>query len=117
MGNNKNYADITKEDFDERLQNMIDDFDCVLTIAGIYEILSEYFNNDILSDYENDNDHFMDYATVNEMFSDGLTIEEMRRKYNYDDTMLREDYNNYTDMLCKDGEISDYAYNNWDNPY
>ena len=29
----------------------------------------------------------------------------------------REDWNNFTDMLCKCGEISDYQYDNWTNPF
>ena len=29
----------------------------------------------------------------------------------------REDWNNFTDMLCKCGEISMNQYNNWTNPF
>jgi len=29
----------------------------------------------------------------------------------------REEWNNWTDMLCKDGTITDDQYNNWDNPF
>ena len=28
----------------------------------------------------------------------------------------REEWNNWTDALCKDGEISDWQYENWDHP-
>jgi len=28
----------------------------------------------------------------------------------------REAWNNWTDMLCKDGLISDWQYNNWSQP-
>lgn len=28
----------------------------------------------------------------------------------------REAWNNFTDMLCKDGRISDNQYNNWTQP-
>ena len=28
----------------------------------------------------------------------------------------REAWNNWTDMLCKDGLISDWQYNNWSHP-
>ena len=28
----------------------------------------------------------------------------------------REGWNNWTDMLCKDGLISDWQYNNWTHP-
>ena len=30
--------------------------------------------------------------------------------------MRREAWNNYTDALCKDGEISDWQYENWSQP-
>ena len=30
--------------------------------------------------------------------------------------MRREAWNNYTDALCKDGEISDWQYENWNQP-
>lgn len=29
----------------------------------------------------------------------------------------RESWNNFTDMLCKDGEISLKQYESWDNPF
>ena len=29
----------------------------------------------------------------------------------------REDWNNFTDMLCKCGEISMYQYENWTQPF
>ena len=29
----------------------------------------------------------------------------------------REAWNNFTDALCKNGEISERQYMNWDNPY
>jgi hypothetical protein len=30
--------------------------------------------------------------------------------------MRRESWNNYTDMLCKDRQISDWQYDNWSQP-
>ena len=30
--------------------------------------------------------------------------------------MRREAWSNYTDFLCKDGQISDWQYNNWSQP-
>jgi hypothetical protein len=33
-----------------------------------------------------------------------------------DGPMRREEWNNYTDYLCKDGRISDAAYSNWTHP-
>lgn len=37
--------------------------------------------------------------------------------YENDAPAQREYWNNYTDMLCKDGVISEQQYNNWSNPF
>jgi len=34
-----------------------------------------------------------------------------------DKPMLREDWNNYTDALCKDKQISQKQYDTWTNPF
>jgi hypothetical protein len=34
-----------------------------------------------------------------------------------DEIAIRTAFNDYTDMLCKDGEISDEQYNDMENPY
>lgn len=34
-----------------------------------------------------------------------------------DKPALREAWNNYIDMLCKDGDITEKQYNNWSNPF
>lgn len=42
----------------------------------------------------------------------------VRQKYGWDDTIaLAEEWNNWTDALCTDGEITSDQYNDWDNPY
>lgn len=33
-----------------------------------------------------------------------------------DKPMIREAWHNFTDMLCKNGEISDNQYNTWSTP-
>ena len=33
-----------------------------------------------------------------------------------DKPMIREAWNDFTDMLCKDGQISDNQYNTWSTP-
>jgi len=33
-----------------------------------------------------------------------------------DGPMRREAWNNFTDALCKDGQISDWQYENWSQP-
>jgi hypothetical protein len=108
----KAYPEISDKEFQERLINMID----AEEVADLAEV-QLYYEQLILEEYEEENEHFLNYDTVLGMFTDGATIEEMRIKYHYDDIALREDFNNYTDMLCKDGTISEWAYNNWDNPF
>lgn len=38
-------------------------------------------------------------------------------KQRKDLVMLREDWNNWTDSLCKSGIITGSQYNNWSNPF
>ena len=45
------------------------------------------------------------------MFRESYTIS------NTDSIMNRENFHNFTDYLCKNGEITDQQYNNWSNPY
>ena len=121
------YAPITQDEFNKRLLAMLDDTPAqqLLAISGVYEIISEDFNNDILVDYELDNEHYMTEEACLESFLDILDctgrdiwtrIDKAKHTYN-DDIMLREYYNNYTDALCQDGEISQYLYDNMDNPF
>jgi hypothetical protein len=35
----------------------------------------------------------------------------------HDKPAVSEAWNNYTDMLCKEGKISSKQYSNWTNPY
>ena len=45
------------------------------------------------------------------MFRESFTISRT------DSIMNRENFNNYTDSLCKDGEITLKQYENWSNPF
>ena len=38
-------------------------------------------------------------------------------KWKGDDVAKREEWNNFTDELCKEGYISSRQYNNWSNPF
>jgi hypothetical protein len=54
------YSKMTDQDFDEILADKIDGFchkrpSSILQITGIYEILSEYFNNEVLQEWEDMN--------------------------------------------------------------
>lgn len=37
--------------------------------------------------------------------------------YRGDSVAKREYYNDYTDMLCKEGMITTHQYNSWSNPF
>ncbi len=49
-----NYSKMTQEEFDDILVELLetDGIRHILTIDGIYEILSENYNNDVLDVYE-----------------------------------------------------------------
>ena len=51
-----------------------------------------------------------------ENFMPYVRIEEKRYNNHPDLPMRRETWNNFTDGLCKDGEISDWQYENWSQP-
>lgn len=42
----------------------------------------------------------------------------VRSQYGRGDTIaMREAWNDYTDSLCKDRQITSYQYENWTNPF
>lgn len=48
---------ITNEEFDRRLEKkVVENASVLLTIPGVYEAVSEFFNNDILEDWESEED-------------------------------------------------------------
>ena len=112
----KAYPEISQDEINKRLIKILEVYKPEELIEEIPAI-EEYFKGVILDEYETDNEHFLDYETVLKMFTDGDDIAAIRIKYNYNDIMLREDFNNYTDGLCKDREISPWAYENWNNPF
>lgn len=117
---NERIKPIDDKEFDRLLFeeiNNYESYDIVTCIPGVYELVAEHFNNDILDRYEEENSHFLDYETVFDQFTDGRAIDEMKELYKDDIIMLWEGWNNYTDMLCKEGQISKYAYENWENPF
>ena len=60
---------------------------------------------------------FMSYDVLENSFYEILGGEDKARNmYRDDEIMYNEEWNNYTDSLCKDGQISNYAYNNWTAP-
>ena len=60
----------------------------------------------------------MKYLTKREVVE---TLRELFREspdqFSGDSTAKREAFNDYTDMLCKDGQISVKQYETWTNPF
>jgi hypothetical protein len=54
---------------------------------------------------------------VVKMFEEDILPSVIAQYGKNDETAQREAFNNYTDMLCKDGQITDWQYENMDNPY
>jgi hypothetical protein len=55
-------------------------------------------------------------AQFMEYFAPGILRLEARQSCYPDLPLRREEWNNYTDALCKNGEISDWQYENWSQP-
>lgn len=49
----KDYSWVTTEMFDQKLRELAQDFD-LLTIPGVYELVAEDFNNEVLAALEQD---------------------------------------------------------------
>lgn len=53
LDNNPDYSKIKQEDFDRILAVLIErDSHTLLSIAGIYEVVSEHYNNEVLTEWE-----------------------------------------------------------------
>ena len=48
-----------------------------------------------------------------ELFFKEETLLDLDKK---DKILIKTEWNNFTDSLCKDGQISEKQYNNWDYP-
>ena len=61
----------------------------------------------------------MTWEEACEMYRDAI-LPLVRAQYEQDDQpdwpARREAWNNWTDSLCKDNDISDWQYNNWSHP-
>jgi hypothetical protein len=51
----------------------------------------------------------------NEMMP-AIRAQEARQSGGVDNPLRCETWNNWTDSLCKDGQISDWQYENWSHP-
>jgi len=50
------------------------------------------------------------------MVSDREAFDAARKAKEEDEIAVSEDWNNYTDSLCKDGQIEDWQYAGWTFP-
>tara|TARA_Y100000034_G_scaffold107728_1_gene137560 strand:+ start:101 stop:331 length:231 start_codon:yes stop_codon:yes gene_type:complete len=55
-------------------------------------------------------------AQFMEYFAPGILRLENRYNHHPDLPLRCEEWNNYTDALCKNGEISDWQYEKWNAP-
>jgi hypothetical protein len=46
----------------------------------------------------------------------GIRFTEAQQNVEHDGPLRCETWNNWTDSLCKDGQISDWQYENWSHP-
>ena len=113
------YEPITTEEFDGRLAYLVDlgQSEELLAIPGVYEILSEHYNNRIRSEYEEASKQFLPYEDVVHDFQDNILPGVIERYGKDDEIAVNEAWNDYTDQLREGGQISDYAYNNWEYDY
>jgi len=52
----KDYSWVTDEAFDEKLREIAQDYD-LLTVPGVYELVREEFNNEVLEALEQDREN------------------------------------------------------------
>jgi hypothetical protein len=79
---------------------------------NLFKIVFERYGETVNEEYEDDNSHFRSYEDVLVDFE-----ENIKPAIPADDAVaLREAWNDWTDGLCKDGEISPWAYENWEGP-
>lgn len=57
-----------------------------------------------------------DYARVNAQFQEGIMPGLVQQYGTHDKCAMEQAYNDFTDGLCKDGEITQWQYNNWEHP-
>ena len=63
--------------------------------------------------------HVMTFAQACELFMSEIlpAVQEQYEQDGEPDYPARcEEWNNWTDALCKDGQISDWQYDNWGHP-
>jgi len=59
----------------------------------------------------------MTKKTALNIFKENLNQMSNKKDILKDIPMISEMWGNWTDILCKDGEITETKYNTWSNPY
>ena len=101
-------AGLEGDKLSKALENLIDSLDEDI-IKDLYEepmTDAGFFDDDYLS-YEDAVAEFQE--TI-----EPLVVAQYGRD---DDVALREEFNNWTDYLCRDGRITSNQYNTWSSPY
>lgn len=111
------YKWVSNEMVKEKLEEILEEMtgENLLTIPGLFEIVGEHFRDEIMEELEAENfPNLMTYEEVNESFKELIKDSDIPMD---DAIWLREEWNNYTDSLCKDRRITPDNYEDWDNPY
>jgi hypothetical protein len=110
------YAPIPTQEFDAKLTDKVQDIHPIelFQIPGIYEILAEHFNNDIMEDYEDSNAHYRCYEDVVEEFEEDFLPNILKQYGDADDNIATlQAWKDWIETLWREDEISVYAYENW----
>lgn len=119
MSELREFPEITTKEFDERLLSKMEDMTVIdiIQLSGIYKIMSEYYEVDILAEYKEDNKPKTDYKTELEIFKNGI-LPSVTVMFGLDDRVaICEAWSNWADALCKDGRITEYQRDNWNTPF
>ena len=111
------YKWVSKEMFEEKLEEILGEMsgESILMIPGVYKLVEQYFEDEINEELEAENfPNLMSYEAVNESFKSLIEDSQIPPD---DAIWLREEWNDFTDVLCKDKLITPDNYEDWENPY
>lgn len=102
-----------------RVRNLLDTLREYLSDDDVLEACGEQMEADGYfegreEEYEG---YQMIYAQAVKVFKQTVRPYVIARYGEGDVIAEREEWNNWTDMLCRDGVITDWQYENWDNPF
>ena len=86
-------------------------------IGALEEDVIEGLYEDEMTDAGFFDDDYLSYEDAVAEFQETIEPLVVAQYGRDDDVALREEFNNWTDYLCKDGRITANQYNTWSNPY